>query len=64
MNVDLRGFAVWAGTLLGLTPQAATVTGDAEIIVNMATLAGAANFAGLKTWAPSIAPGAAGSGTT
>ncbi|MDE0392612.1 MAG: hypothetical protein OXI57_11160 [Rhodospirillales bacterium] len=62
-NRALSGAATWEGTLLGLTPSAAAVAGDAEIGVNLASLTGRADFTSLETWAPNVAPGAAGTGT-
>ena len=63
-NRALSGSATWAGTLLGLTPEAAAVAGDAEIAVQLATLTGRADFTSLETWAANVAPGEAGTGTT
>ena len=51
------------GTLLGLTPQAAPVTGDATIGVSLGTLTGRADFTSLEAWQPNAAPGTAGTGT-
>ena len=62
-NSSLSGSATWTGTLLGLTPQAAPVAGDAAIGVNLATMRGTADFTGLESWMPGAAPGAAGTGT-
>ena len=63
-NRALSGSATWTGSLLGLTPGAAAVAGDAEIGVQLATLTGRADFTSLETWAANTAPGAAGTGTT
>lgn len=63
-NAELRGQVTWHGTLVGLTPEAAAVTGDAEIGVTLGTLTGRADFTGLEVWAPHAAPGEAGTGTT
>ena len=63
-NPALSGTVTWAGTLLGLTPGAAAVAGDARIGVDLASLTGRADFTGLEAWAPSEAPGAAGTGVT
>ena len=49
--------------LLGISPDAAAVAGDAEIGVNLATLAGRMDFTNLETWAARTAPGEAGTGT-
>ena len=62
-NRSLSGSATWTGTILGLTPQAAAVAGDAEIGVNLGTLAGRADFTNLEAWVAHAAPGAAGTGT-
>ena len=63
-NVELTGSATWTGTLLGLTPDAEAVAGDAEIGVQLATLTGRADFTALESWDVGVAPGAAGTGTT
>ena len=63
-NAALDGSATWTGTLLGLTPAAAAVAGDAEISVILDTLTGRADFTELETWGTNVAPGAAGTGTT
>ena len=62
-NRALSGAATWSGTLVGLTPTAAAVTGDARLSVTLATLRGEATFSALEQWAPRAAPGAAGTGT-
>lgn len=62
-NRSRSGSATWTGTLLGLTPQAVAVAGDAEIRVNLGTLAGSADFTNLEAWAANAAPGVAGTGT-
>ena len=59
-NPSLSGAATWSGALLGFTPQAAAVAGDAEIGVNLGTLAGRADFTGLESW--DSGPGEAGTG--
>ena len=63
-NRNLSDSATWEGALLGLTPSAEAVAGDAEIGVNLGTLAGRADFTSLETWAAEAAPGEAGTGTT
>ena len=63
-NPALSGSARWTGALLGLTPDAAAVAGDAAISVNLATMTGRADFTGLETWGANAAPGAAGTGAT
>ena len=62
-NRGLSGSATWEGSLLGLTPGARAVAGDAEIGVNLGTLTGRADFTELEAWAPSAAPGDPGTGT-
>ena len=62
-NRRLSGSATWTGTLLGLTPQAAPVTGDATIGVSLGTLTGRADFTSLEAWQPNAAPGTPGTGT-
>ncbi len=61
-NGALSGSATWTGTLLGFTPAAEAVAGDAEIGVNLGTLAGRADFTSLETWAAEAAPGEADTG--
>ena len=61
-NRSLSGTATWTGTLLGLTPDAAAVAGNAEIGVNLGTMAGRADFTNLESWAEDAAPGEAGTG--
>lgn len=62
-NRGLSGNATWTGTLLGFTPAANPVAGDAEIGVNLGTLEGRADFTALEQWAAGVAPGNAGTGT-
>lgn len=62
-NPSLSGNAAWNGTLLGFTPSANPVAGDAEIGVNLNTLEGRADFTTLEQWAAGAAPGNAGTGT-
>ena len=62
-NAALSGSVSWSGRLLGLTPEAETVAGAAELSVDLATLAGTADFTGLEQWAADAAPGALGTGT-
>ena len=59
-NAALSGSATWRGALLGLTPAAASVAGDAEIGVDLAAMTGRADFTELETW--DAAPGEAGTG--
>ena len=63
-NGNLSGNATWNGTLLGLTPDAGVVAGDARVAVNLNTMAGDADFTDLETWAANTAPSEKGSGTT
>ncbi|MDE0002612.1 MAG: hypothetical protein OXQ29_07945 [Rhodospirillaceae bacterium] len=63
-NPALSGSARWTGTLLGLTPDAAAVAGDAAIGVDLASMTGRADFTGLETWDANAVPGAAGTGAT
>ncbi|MCY4558084.1 MAG: hypothetical protein OXF79_17285 [Chloroflexi bacterium] len=61
-NAALRGTAVWNGALVGLTPQAEAVAGDAAILVNLSAMTGRADFTNLESWVARSAPGAAGTG--
>ena len=61
-NSALSGTARWTGTLLGMTPLAASVAGDASIDVDLATLDGTVGFTSLEQW--NGAPGEAGTGAT
>lgn len=61
-NRALSGSVSWVGALLGLTPTAASVAGDAEIGVNLRALTGRVDFTNLETWAVGAAPGEAGTG--
>ena len=63
-NAALSGSATWTGELLGLTPDAAAVAGDARVGVNLASMTGRADFTNLETWGAHAAPGAEGTGTT
>ena len=63
-NAALSGSVTWAGALVGFTPGAAAVAGDAEIAVNIGTLTGRASFTNLEAWAANRPPGATGSGST
>ena len=60
----LSGTVTWSGELVGLTPDAEAVLGDAAIRVDVSALTGTAAFTGLERWAARQAPGAAGTGTT
>ena len=48
-NRRLSGSASWAGILVGFTPTARRVAGNAGIAVNLASMAGTAAFTGLAT---------------
>ena len=50
------------GRLLGLTPDAETVAGAAQLTIDLPTLSGSLDFAELEQWPADIAPGPAGSG--
>ena len=61
-NPALSGSVSWTGRLLGLTPDAEAVAGAADLSVDLATLTGTVEFAGLEQWAANAAPGAPGTG--
>ena len=61
-NPALSGTVSWAGRLLGLTPDDEAVAGAADLSVDLATLTGTVEFAGLEQWAANAAPGAPGTG--
>ena len=61
-NPTLAGTATWNGALLGFTPNAAPVAGNAVVGVNLGTMTGSANFTSLESWAAGEAPGEAGTG--
>ena len=63
-NPALSGTVSWAGRLIGLTPDAEAVAGAADLSVDLATLTGMVEFAGLEQWAANAAPGAPGTGAT
>ena len=63
-NAALAGTVSWDGTLVGLTPGANAVVGDAEIRVGLSSMTGTASFTNLENWGANAAPGAAGTGTT
>ena len=50
--------------VVGLTPGANAVVGDAEIRVSLSSLNGTASFTNLESWGANVASGAAGTGTT
>ena len=61
-NPALMGNVQWNGALLGFTRADETVGGDAAIRVDLATLAGRADFTNLESWGVRTAPGSAGNG--
>ena len=63
-NPELTGTASWSGQLLGLTPSAEAVAGDADLSIRLTTLEGDLDFTNLESWAAGRAPGAIGTGTT
>ena len=62
-NMELQGSATWSGRLLGMTPQAETVGGAADLTVHLATLDGRIDFTGLESWLPGAAPSFVGTGS-
>ena len=62
-NPALTGRALWMGFLLGFTPEAVPVAGDASVGVNLYDLTGTASFSRLESWAAGDAPGDLGTGT-
>ena len=61
------GTVSWNGALLGLTPLGETVSGHAELAVELATLDGQIDFTGLERWNAEhveTVPGRLGTGTT
>ena len=62
-NQTLSGWVTWRGALLGFTPAAETVSGDASIHVDVEALTGNAAFMNLENWAPGAAPRLEGTGT-
>ena len=44
------GSATWGGSLLGMTPEYETVSGDAHLQVNLDDMTGRADFTALETW--------------
>ena len=63
-NTALFGSASWNGALLGVTPAAEAVAGDARLTVELRTLDAELAFTGLERWGVEEAPGGAGSGTS
>lgn len=62
-NAALSGSATWTGHLVGFTPDAEAVTGDAALTVDIAALTGTAAFTEMEHWAARQVPGEAGTGT-
>ena len=58
----LSGWVTWTGTLLGLTPDAASVRGDARVGIDLELMSGRVDFTDLESWAG--VPLAAGTGRT
>ena len=63
-NTALSGTATWSGALAGVTPAEQTVSGNARLAVELATLEARLDFTDLERWGVRAAPGAAGSGRT
>ena len=59
---QLRGRVTWNGHMVGFTPRAESVAGDARISVRLSTLRGDARFDQLEAWAPNQTPGPEGTG--
>ncbi len=62
-NPVLQGSARWEGRLLGMTPNARIVAGDAALDIDLGALSGELAFTGLEQWAPRADPGDIGTGT-
>ncbi len=60
---ELLDNATWAGALLGVTPSAETVAGNARLDVDLDALDGQLDFTNMEQWGIDVAPGAPGSGT-
>ena len=63
-NAALSGTVTWEGILLGFTPDAAPVAGDAALSVGLDTLTGQADFTSLESWSAGEALGDPGTGET
>ena len=61
-NTALSEDVTWSGRLLGLTPDAEAVAGAADLLVNLATMAGRVDFTALEQWAAEAPPGDLGTG--
>lgn len=53
----------WKGRLLGFTPSAEVVEGDAVLEVDLSSLRGWLEFTDMESWPANVQPGAAGGGT-
>ena len=62
-NSALSGWVVWRGDQLGLTPDAAAVSGNVSIRVDVETFAGNAVFYSLEQWPERQPSGLEGTGT-
>ena len=62
-NEALGGNATWTGALLGFTPQASAVAGDARIGIDLTTMTGRADFTSLESFPAGQPPGSIGTGT-
>ena len=62
-NPSLVGSASWDGRMLGMTPSARIVAGDAGLVIDLDTLTGDLAFTGLEQWAEHTNPGEVGTGT-
>ena len=63
-NPTLAGTVTWNGSLVGFTPEASVVAGDAKVLVSLDELNGVATFDNLKSWARGIPPSENGMGET
>ena len=61
-NPALSGMATWQGELVGFTPSARPVRGNAEVGINIATMNGTADFTELQSWTAGPVPGEIGTG--
>ena len=63
-NDAIAGSAAWNGHLIGFTPDANPVAGNADLTIALDTLAGDLQFSQLEHWTAGEAPDAARTGTT
>ena len=56
-NRALEGTVVWNGNLVGFTPEASVVAGEARLAVSLSELTGSAVFDNMEAWAPNLQPG-------